>query len=294
MDELLDTWMDLGPTVAPERLAEATSAEIRTMPQRRATWWPVRRNTTMSKFLGVGLTAAAIVVAAVMGYRLLNPNPTIGPPVSTPPASPTVEPTLGPPAVPPGALDAGTYAAYDYQGTDLVIQFTVPDGWSWNGFYLSKGARSAEGVVVSFWTGDLQVYTDPCQWQEADPSPPTGPTASELIEALAAQPMRDASEPVSRNAASREAADTWPGMAVSLTVPNEISFAECSGGQFRSWGPEPNERYAQGPGQRDYVWAVDTAGFRLVIDTASMPDMPGALLSEAEAIMDSLVIWDTH
>jgi hypothetical protein len=292
MDELLDTWMDLGPTVAPERLAEATSAEIRTMPQRRATWWPVRRSPTMSKFLGVGLAAAAIVVAAVIGFRLMNLNLTIGP-VSTPNASPSVNPSSSPTAVHPGPLEPGTYELSELDGTDVRVQFTVPEGWSWNGFYLSKGAPNARGVVVSFWSGDLQVYTDPCQWEAAVPDPPTGHTASDLIEALAAQPMRNASQPESRTGSGRDG-HTWPGTAVSLTVPDDLSFADCSLGQFRSWGPEPNERYAQGSGQSDYVWAMDVAGFRIVVDAAAMPDMPESLRSEAEAIMDSLVFWDTH
>ena len=82
MDELLDTWMDLGPTVAPSRIAEATRDEIRITHQRRVTWWPARRfpimNNTKVRF---GLAAAAVIVIALLGIRFL-PNNVAGPGVT--------------------------------------------------------------------------------------------------------------------------------------------------------------------------------------------------------------------
>jgi hypothetical protein len=295
LERVVRSWLREDGREDADRVLDAVLTDVDTTPQRRATRWPAWRNPTMSKFLGVAVAAAAIVVAAVIGFRLLG-NSNTGQPVSTSTARATVDPTPAGnfPEVHPGPLDAGTYEIPELAGTDVRIRFTVPDGWSWNGFYLGKGAPRADGVVVSFWSGDMQVYTDPCDWEEAAPNPPTGSTSADLIEALAAQPMRDASQPETRIASTAPGHDPLPGMAVTLTVPDDINFADCSQGQFRSWGPEPNERYAQGRGQRDYVWAVDAIGFRVVIDAASMPGMPDTLWSEAEAIMDSLVIWDTH
>ena len=43
-----------------------------------------------------------------------------------------------------------------------------------------------------------------------------------------------------------ECCDRWPGMTIELTVPDGINFADCDGGQFRSWGPENNVRSESG------------------------------------------------
>ena len=50
----------------------------------------------------------------------------------------------------------------------------------------------------------------------------------------------------SRGASSFGLVNGWPGMAVELTVPADLDFADCDGGQFRSWGPEDYARYQQG------------------------------------------------
>jgi hypothetical protein len=72
-------------------------------------------------------------------------------------------------------------------------------------------------------------------------------------------------------------------------VPNNIVFANCDGGQFRSWGPDADARSHQGPGQRDLVWAVYLGGSqRLVIDAASFPGTPADVMSEIDAILGSI------
>ncbi len=49
-DQLLDAWMDLGPTSAPERVAEAARLEVRTTRQRPAflSRWATRRFPEMN------------------------------------------------------------------------------------------------------------------------------------------------------------------------------------------------------------------------------------------------------
>ncbi len=39
-----------------------------------------------------------------------------------------------------------------------------------------------------------------------------------------------------RSMNSEGVANLWAGMAVKLTVPNDINFADCDHGEFRSWG----------------------------------------------------------
>jgi hypothetical protein len=227
-----------------------------------------------------------------------------GEPVETPSPPATAAPPTAPPGfelpmkeVRTGRLDPGTYFYGDVDRQGFNVRFTVPAGWTWNGRYLSKGVVGPpDGAVIYFFGGPVQVYADPCHWAGAAQStPPTGPSVDDLIAALAAQPSRSATTPIARPANVPGLANRWAGMAVELTVPDNISFGGCDGGQFRSWGPENNARSHQGPGQRDLVWAVDIGGTDtnpggLVIDAASFPGTPADAMSEIDAILGSIAV----
>ncbi|MDP8904502.1 MAG: hypothetical protein M3N29_04185 [Chloroflexota bacterium] len=218
----------------------------------------------------------------------------------TPPAVPSAMPSPTAPLPEPtdpdrepanGLLEPGTYTVHAYEGTNINLRFTVPGGWSWHGWYLEKAdLDSTQHAAIGFWTAEVQVYTDPCRWQGAEPDPPTGPSVRNLIDALAVQPMRGAAAPVERSAASLDMPGRWQGSAIELTVPTDLDVADCDLGQFRSWGPETQARYHQGPGQHDLVWAIDVLpSARLIVDAASFPDTPPEVLSEIESILDSIV-----
>jgi hypothetical protein len=263
------------------------------------------------------MAVGAVVLVAAAGLGALQFADGFGPsdhsagsttPVRSPVAAPTPEPNpecQGPfspsteqDAVREGLLEPGTYVCYALGRGIMNVQLTVPAGWEWHGSYLTKaGLASTEEARISFFEGDVQVYTDPCLWSGSEPHPQTGHAVADLVAALAAQPMRSATTPIDRNAnlPNGEIPGRWAGMAVELTVPDDIDFADCDGGQFRSWGPDPNVRAHQGPGQRDLVWVVDTqgngvnlAGERLVIDASSMPTTPADTLAEIEAILESI------
>lgn len=253
----------------------------------------------MNSFAKLAMAAAAVVVVAIVGYNLLPSQGGVGGSPATPSPTPSISPSptlrLGTPgpsgAVPEGPLAAGTYTT-QVDGANVNVGFTVPAGWSWVGQYdiLTTG-DPADEIAIAFWSGqDLQVYTDPCNWAEAQPDPPTGPTARELAEALAAQPMRNGSTPIERKAAGPDGSDQWTGWLVELTVPEEVDFDTCTRGEFRSWGPEAFARYHQGPGQRDRVWAIDAdPDTRIVVFATSLPGTPEQTMTEIDAILDSMV-----
>ena len=71
LDQLLNAWMDLGPTTAPDRVADAARLEARSTRQTAIRqWWPPRRFPQMNNMAELGLAAAAVVVAALLGYSL--------------------------------------------------------------------------------------------------------------------------------------------------------------------------------------------------------------------------------
>jgi hypothetical protein len=231
----------------------------------------------VTRLLKIGLAAAAVVIIAVVGYQFLGNANTGGPGATETPAQPAT-PSVGP-------LNAGTYTYYDIEGKGINATFTVPGGWAWNEWLVNTGAGDPPGgASIQFWAGNMQVYTDPCHWTGAEPTPPTGRTVADLITALAAQPMRDAGTPVDITVG------THSGKAVDLTVPADLKFSDCDQAQFRSWIAPSGERFHQAAGQRDTIWAVDVGGTRIVLDSFVYPGTSDATATELQAILSSMLL----
>jgi hypothetical protein len=288
-------WLEAeAPDRAPARLIDASRERIRTTRQRPA-WWPARRTTDMNSFAKLAMAAAAVVVVALVGYNLLPTRGGVGVTPATP--SPSISPSpadTSPRPLQSGAIEPGTYTLA-LAGVGATTHLTVPAGWVYDGgFILQKGGVSADppaGHAIAFWTGDIQVYADPCQWEGTEPDPPTGLTARDVVDALAAQPQRGEAPATERRAAGPDRPDQWDGWSIDLTVPTDADLVggPCDQGQFRSWGPERNARYHQGAGQRDLIWAVDVDGTRIVVVVASFPGTPPETMTEIDAILDSMV-----
>jgi len=250
---------------------------------------------------------SAVVVALLLGSTVgygIGARPTSTPSVAVLPSlrdigtpNPTASPT--PPAIavyfgleaPRGLLRPGTYAYLNVDGTSFTnVRFAVPAGWTWNGRILSKeGGSAPNGASIFFFDAIVQVYADPCHWAGGGPRPPTGATAADLMTALAAQPSRGATTPSKRPMNAPALANGWSGMSIELTVPDDIKFANCDHGQYRSWGPDNEARSHQGPGQRDLVWAADLGPYdRIIVDAAWFPGTPPKVRSEIASILRSM------
>ncbi len=73
------------------RIAGAVLDQVETIPQRRATWWPVWRTPIMNKIVGFGLVAAAVLAVVFVGGQLFgSPGGGVG---GQPTFSATPEPT---------------------------------------------------------------------------------------------------------------------------------------------------------------------------------------------------------
>jgi hypothetical protein len=296
LERLMDAYFEEGVTELPDRVYEVVRSDIDRTRQ-RAIIGPWRK-PDMQSLAKLAMAAAAVVVFAIVGYNLVPGRGAVGGAPASPSGSPPAAPSASAPALPAatdavrvGPLAPGTYSPY--LGSNVRVVFTVPAGWRWDSFYLTTigdhPGDPPDGIAIGFWTGRVSVYGNPCSWLGTEPDPPTGPTARDLVEALAVQPMRNATKPTVRNGAGPSG--SVPGWSVDLTVPTDIDFSTCSSGEFRSWGPESNRRYHQGPGQRDTVWALDLPpDLRFVVDVASFPQTPTERMTEVGAILDSLVI----
>ena len=110
-----------GSTPLPEDVRNAIRAELPSTDQRPA-WWPARRFPEMNNMAKLGVAAAAVVVAALLGYNYLVAPNVGGPGIDDP--SPTPTPT--PPSHEQGeALEPGTYSA---DGAVPDADVTLPEG----------------------------------------------------------------------------------------------------------------------------------------------------------------------
>lgn len=262
-----------GSTPLPNEVRDAIRARLHSTRQRRA-WWPAWRFPEMNSMAKLGLAAAGVAVAALLGFNYL-----VAPNIGAPDATPT--PTPVPPPLPQSdSLDPGTYTLV---GEGLNATITVPAGWeNLESRGVAKGSDEIF-VVVTFWPFPRDfniVYSDPCQWRTSIPDPPVGPTVDDLANALAAQALRGDAIPTDVTI------DGYQGKYLEMSVPTDIDFATCDNGNFYSW----LGRYHQGPGQIDGVYILDVDGQRQVLIAYHMPGVSEAALAEQQAIVESIEI----
>jgi hypothetical protein len=253
-----------------------------------------------------------IVVALLAGSaaHAVDRSPTAtSVPISTgAPSDPRATSTVPAPVVPPSPttataasdvtpIPAGSHTL-NVLGTDSEprISVVVPNDWyDAKGFFVIKYPATgmpAPVLGVSVWDV-AKVFRDPCQWhdQEVDP----GPGVDDLVAALVAQPMRNATKPIDVTLAG------YPGRYLEWSVPVEMKssapaefddcYADPSDGQhnFMSFtGNGIGNRFQQVPGQVDRLWVLDVDGHRLLVDATYSPDTSPTDRQQLQQIVESL------
>src|SRR5215213_8808237 len=96
VDRVIRSWLREDRHEDISRVAGAVLDLLDTTPQRRSPWWPARRIPFMNKPVTLGLGAAAVVAALVIGAQALGP-PAPGGVGGIPSASPSPSPISAPP-----------------------------------------------------------------------------------------------------------------------------------------------------------------------------------------------------
>jgi hypothetical protein len=133
---IVRSWLEDGVTQLPDTILDAVLDELPTTSQRRATWWPARRLSTMNTTLKFGLAAAVVAVAALIGINYLaspsvgGPGPSDATATSDPTASP--EPSASPPATdePTESPAAAPPLTQSFTSTMHGISASYPEGWT--------------------------------------------------------------------------------------------------------------------------------------------------------------------
>lgn len=195
------------------------------------------------------------------------------------------------------ALEPGTYSI-DPDGdpsTPLRVTYEVPaEGWeSWIGAAKRSGYTH---VLVSISTV-TNVTKHACDDYTAA-NPAVGPTVDDLATALSQlAPFEVSSPPTDLSMLG------YQGKNLELTVPPDMGvvgdrdnymFADCLGGQLRSWISPTLDGSFYGyngePGRVEEFWILDVDGTRLMIEATYAPDSPPEDVAEMDAIVDSIRI----
>ena len=288
LNQLLDAWLDEGPTAAPKRVAEAARLEVRSTRQSiPMPGWLPQRFPNMNSTMRFALAAAAVVAVALLGISFLLPDQNVGP-------QPT--PTQSPVALPDTTdVEAGTTYFIDAAwgpGTPRLVLTVPSDGWSTIGAAnLGKDAiddpRDFHDIAMTPWNV-TNLMADPCrQSSEGQLDPPVGPTVDDLATALQDQAGESASAPTDVTVGG------YAGKRVELSLPAGLDIATCEGGGFTRWAEAATRGlggHIYGNEQRNVVYVLDVDGLRAVIDTSYLPGTSAASLAELEQILASIRI----
>lgn len=231
------------------------------------------------------LTAAAVVVIALVAIREEEPVS----PANQPSTTATALPTTPPQALfgtPDEQLAPGTYYVDVVDGAPTPqILVTVGAGWGSDGSWsIGKG----EGQVMTFSRPD-RVFVDACHPADGyHPGPLT--TLDGLVTALSEQGgWVDVTTP------SDISIDGYSGKAFQRTTPAD--FSACTTGgfypDFPSWenGSGTNLGWSYyPPGDSETVWVLDFDGTVIILETRVNAGQPAEAHAELAALLDSIRI----
>jgi hypothetical protein len=277
---LVRSWIREDEHDSADRVLEIVLARLDTTPQRRS-WWAARRAGTMNNAMRIALLAASVAVAAVVGLRLL---PSTSGPGATPAPTATVAPEPTPRPLPfGGTIEPGRYFWSIY---GVRVAFDVPAGWFSREFGLYKAPDELDEIDWGPIIRDItHVYADACKSEGA--LRPVGPSADDLVQALADQLGSDA------EVAEIDLGGT-PATRVQLAPAAGLDRAQCRFGvesPLQIWAdPEETDFYALGVGYSGTVVVLDVGGTRLVFAGTAGPNARPSDVSEFNGIIASMAI----
>jgi hypothetical protein len=299
VDRLLNSFLQEGPMELPDASYDQVRARI-DQTRQRAVLGSWRTPDMNNNIVRVSLAAAAVVVIAIIAINLL---PGMTNPGGEPSVSPSAEPSEAAPSAAAG-LPVGPWLYVSGQADDPddnipPITVTIPaPGWETGdegnpegGGILLKGHGEPDGAgMILFHQQEYLVYGDPCSWESTTPDVPVS-NVDEFMAALAAQPSRDASEPVVF------ARDGHSGMAITLHVPDDADFSQCDEGTYSTWACGDLAAaspcgFVGGPGETSVEYILDVHGVLVAWHTSYGADAAPDLVAELEAIVQSASFGD--
>jgi len=280
---IVRSWLEEGVTALPDRVLDSVLDQVPATPQRRVTWWPVRRLTNMNNTVKYGLAAVVVAIAALLGYSYFV-APNVG---SHGPGDPTPMPT------PIGVLDGqNPLPAGRYQvdpNLPAIVTIDVPEGWAAAGNWVIAGPQGNDapgGMAIRFYEAD-NLFNNPSSYAEGLQDPTIGPTVDDLVQAIVDQSEWISSTPTDITVGG------YPAQLVSITIPDDAEFdtTETSDGAFYLFGDNVGggSIYGWAPGQTFDVYAVDVGSERIVIESYYYPGTADSDREALQAVVDTVL-----
>jgi hypothetical protein len=284
---IVRSWLRVDENESADRVLDAVLDQLDTTPQRRATRWPARRLVEMNNAMRLGVAAAVLAIAALLGYSYFV-APNIGGPGLVDPSpipSPTPTPTQ-PPTAGVGGLDAGTYRIGGFTRSPFTV--TVPGGWHREDNFIGSGdstvaedAFEENGVFMASWVVS-HVYADSCGW---DGTLRETTTVDELVTALTEQTGHETSGPTDTELGGRRATQ------FVFSVPASFDISACDQEFLRLWpdaGPDENYGLPIAVGQTATVYVIDFESGPMLVIAGSMEASSPRDVAELEAVIRSI------
>ena len=278
----LESYLDEydGSTPLPEDVRDAIRAELPLTRQRPA-WWPARRFPEMNNMAKLAFAAAAVVVAALLGFNYFVARNVGGPTLSeTPEPSPTPMARLDDQE----PFDPGRYlaASGSEYGVAFDVSVEVPAGWSGDGNWVVFGPGGDENVAIRFYTVD-NLAANPLSYDDGVIDPPLGPTVDDLVQAVVSHPDWETTAPTDITL------DGYQGQLIQLTIPADAEIGEPPNDRyFLSLEPGNGGIYGWSPGQTFDWYIVDVDGERYIIDAYHYPGTSEEDLAAQRAVVESV------
>jgi hypothetical protein len=281
---IVRSWLVDGVDRLPDRVLDSVLEAVPATPQRRS-WWSAWRRTQMPNFAKLLGGVAAIVLVAVLGWRLLPSNGGIG--GATPTAAPTPSPTATPSPTPVPSLNGqGTLqpGRYSVNGGIPGLTVAVPAGWSTDTDWVvigPSGNDAPTGMAIRFEQVD-NVAADPLRVDAGPFNAPLGPTVDDLVQALTTHPILKAGPPTAITI------DGHPGQRVEFAIPSDANLGASDGMYCIVLDISDCSIWGWAPGQTFDWFIVDVNGHRLVIDAFHYPGTSAADLAAQQSVVDSV------
>lgn len=252
------SWLEEGPTRAPDRAVEAALSRIHTTRQERDLWIPWRLPKMFTNRVAVAALALVLVIVGG-GFALSRMSGPGGVQPTTPPTpSPSPLPTITISSV-GTPLASGTYQV---DGFAVPFTITLPAGWTANEFTsnsISLADQSNASINVYLVILD-KVYPDPCHTSKA---PTTfGSAVGDMVTRLTAMPGFTVTA----------LTDVTVGGAVGKTFlfsnAIDVAAAKCSGSMLPFGTRADNGKdidVAMFGSERDRFWVVNAGGQTVLI-----------------------------